>query len=181
MAAVFTLGVKILTLKWGKGHSRLIKSSHPVEWSHEDEQRSASLFLRLQLGGWVLQGVWILQNSARLCSSLIFTFEIELGVFMSDLLSLLWLLLLHDSSHLFLHSLFFLKSLITETYCFISTWRPRWTRLGQSSPFSQSWVKRTQKCSEIHTPVLNLSLSSLCYNFSYCLVFSFCQIRHTLV
>ena len=32
-------------------------------------------------------GVWILQNSSRMCFRLIFTFGIELGVFTTDILS----------------------------------------------------------------------------------------------
>ena len=46
---------------------------------------------------------------------LIFTIEIEPGVFTTDMLSLLLLLLLPDNSPLFLHYFVTLRSLITET------------------------------------------------------------------
>ena len=56
MAAIPALGVEILALKWGTGHSSLTKSRQLIEWSHERQPRSASSFSGLQwicwLSGW---------------------------------------------------------------------------------------------------------------------------------
>ena len=46
-------GVEISPLKLGKGHSRLTKSRHLIEWSHGTQQRSVSSFVRLQLFWWL--------------------------------------------------------------------------------------------------------------------------------
>lgn len=56
--------------------------------------------------------LYILQDRPRTCFRLIFTFETELGVCTTDLLSLLLLLLLPDNSHLFLHSFVSLITLL---------------------------------------------------------------------
>lgn len=76
------LGGGDFTIKISKGHSRLTKSRHLIEWSQWTQQRSVSSFVRLQLsGGWVLERVWILQNCSRMCFRLVFTFKTELGHF----------------------------------------------------------------------------------------------------
>lgn len=153
MVAVPALGVEILALTWGKGHSRLTKSRHLVEWSHEGQQRSVLSFPGLQwfwwLGGW---GLWILQNSSRMCFRL--TFERELGVFKADLLSLLW------SLHflIIVSAFFFLFKIINYWDWFF----PHEDLGGHSSPFSESSVKRTERGSEMFALVLNVSLSRAC-------------------
>ena len=78
------------------------------------------------------------------CFRLIFTTETELRVFTTDILSLLFLLLLHDNSCLFLHSFVLLRSLITET-C------PRTSivgRLRSQNGLGQKWLLF---CQESHT------------------------------
>ena len=78
------------------------------------QKGSTSSFLRFQLIKWLSpQGVWILQNSSKMCFWLIFP---VVTVFTTDLLSLLLLLLLPDNSHLFLNWFVLIRSLITETY-----------------------------------------------------------------
>ena len=67
---------------------------------------------------------------------LIFTVETELGVFTTDILSLLLLLVLPDNSPLFLHSFVPLRSLITETF-------PRASlvpRLRSQNGLGQKWL-----------------------------------------
>ena len=97
-------------------------------------------------GGWALKvggdGVWILQNNSRVCARLIFTVETELGVFISDLLSLLLLLLLPGYSRLFLHSFISLRSLITETCSRASVV----ARLRSQNDLGQKWLMSRKPC-----------------------------------
>ena len=127
MVAIPDLGMGILTLKWSKIHSRLTNFRYLVEWGHEGQQRSPTSFLRLQLIWW-LSARGDLDPTKRLknvLQTLICTFEIEMVVFMTNLLSFLWLLLLLNNSHLFLPSLFYLKIIVYQDLSFVSIWSPR--------------------------------------------------------
>ena len=72
---------------------------------------------------------------------LIFTIERELGVFTSDILSLLLLLLLPDDTGLFLHSFVTLRQLITETCSRVSIV----ARLRSQNGLGQKWLLLCQE------------------------------------
>ena len=86
----FSIGWQSLSFTWSKSR-------------HEGQEKPTLSFFRFQLIGWLwaLRGVWIVENSTRNCFRLIFTFEIDLRVFTTDVLSLLFLLLLPENCRFF--------------------------------------------------------------------------------
>ena len=103
-----------------------------VEWSQDGQKRSVSSSLWFQL-------IQVVE-----CVRWISTTETDLGVFTTHTLSLLLLLLLSDSYHLFLHSFVPLRSLITENCSRASTV----ARLRSQNGLGQKWLLL---CQESHS------------------------------
>ena len=86
MPVIPILGVGILALKWDKGFSRLTISRHLVEWRYEIKEGHHFFLAQGSLVVECSREVYLLENGSKMCVKLIFTFETELGVFVTNLL-----------------------------------------------------------------------------------------------